>query len=160
MRVPLVGASTDRVAQAVSAGWNVEHAPDGRHAWQVVTPAFSAARFQGDGTITWTVDPADRAVESYQRLGAMVLYTLVLATTSTGGTASSTLYVTLPDRLIVARDTYAALARAIDNGTATTGMVYAQGGRNRLSVFRSSGNWSNASTNATYVYFQLFFEVQ
>lgn len=160
MRVPLVGASIDRVAQAVSAGWNVEHGPNGRHAWQVVSPAFSAARFQGDGTITWTVDVQDRAVETYHRLGSMVLYTLVLATTSTGGAASSTFYVVLPNGLIVARDTYAALARAIDNGTSTEGMVYAEGGRNRLRIIRSSGNWSNASTNATYIYFQLFFEVQ
>jgi hypothetical protein len=162
MRIPIIGASINRVAQAVAAGWNVEHGPDGRHVWKVVSPAFSAARFWGDGGVTWTVQASDRLHEWYARLGDIVLYTLVVYLSSTSGTAPTVLRVTLPDNLVIGpRTTVGIASYAIDNATVVPSRLVVPAGRTYIDIYKTDGTtWSAASSNATSIFFQIFFEVQ
>jgi hypothetical protein len=60
---------------------------------------FDAARFTGNGAMTWTVQVADVAAEWYSITGPFCLYTIQLITTTVGGTPNSTLSIKLPDGL-------------------------------------------------------------
>lgn len=62
-------------------------------------PAFSAARFTASGSMTWTVQAGDVVGEWYSLNGTEFLWTLMLSTTTIGGTLSTTLFVELPDQL-------------------------------------------------------------
>lgn len=156
-----LATSLERVATGVSAGWNVEHTAEGTHAWHWTRPTFSATRFMGVGTITWTVGAEDVVSERYGRLGSTVLYNLVLNDTSTSGAGATELRVLLPDRLVSASYAAVRCAYAVDNGTVAEARVFARPGTAFLSIYRNDGaNWSAASANATTVYFQMGLEVQ
>lgn len=143
---------------SIAAGWNVEHTAEGRHDWNWVTPAFDAARFTGDGTITWTVDGADRINERYARLGSLLLWQVVVRTSSTGGTASSQLRVTLPDNLRTA-SLFAGCGLTLDAGTARPAIVQSVDARTVAVLRADLGNWSNAASNNTGISFQVMAEL-
>lgn len=166
MNLPLVpyGNLTEwlrTLVSSIAAGWNVEHDTTGAHNWHWTTPVFDAKRFQGDGTITWTVASADRVTESYAVLGDVMLWTLQIGTSSTGGSASTELRVALPDGYRLTGKTYQAVAYASDN-SADPGHVFMfgrSGARYVMAQKQSGSNWSNASTNSTYLYFSIWLRV-
>ena len=146
---------------SIAAGWATEHNADGTHDWGWTTPAFDANRFQGDGTITWTVASADRIFEEYGMQGDLMKWTLQLAATTTGGTASTELRVTLPDGYRLTARAFLPAGYASDNSS-DPGVVFLEGatGARYLAVkCQDGGTWSNASTNATYLYFSVWLRV-
>lgn len=157
MKVPWPVSATlltlQQMVSAITAGWSVEHKSDGTHDWGWTAPAFDANRFRGDGTITWTVSSANRTREHYGVLGDWLEWTMRIDNSSTGGSASTTLRVSLPDGYRVAA--YAFEAAAIhDNGTWVGGTVEALPGESVVSVRRlDAGNLSAASANNTFVIF-------
>lgn len=152
--VSQIAAWLRSLATAVSAGWSVEHLGNGRHNWRWTTPAFDAARFRGDGTITWTVQGTDRSLERYARLGDLLVWQLLILTSSTGGSASGQLWVTLPDNLRHLTVSSAA-GRCRDAGTFVPAVVQTINQRT-VAVLRADGNnWSNAASNNTNIGFSL-----
>ena len=116
--------------------------------WQGVP--YAAGDFTGSGSLTWTVDSGDVAVNRYTDIGLTMLWSLGVVTTTTGGTASTELRVTLPASRTVSATTTGVCA-GIDNGTEVPSVWTATAGNTYVSFFRtiSGANWSNASTNAT-----------
>lgn len=148
------------LATSIAAGWNVEHTATGAHDWHWTTPAFDANRFQGDGTITWTVASADRVAETYAILGDVMLWTLQVGSSSTGGTASTDLRVVLPDGYRLAGKALHPAAYGNDNGTEQNVYLEGEDGSRYIAARQGDGgNWSNASTNSTYLYFSIWLRV-
>lgn len=116
--------------------------------WNTIT--YAAGNFTAGGTQTWTVDSGDVAVNRYTDIGLTMLWSLGVVTTTTGGTASTELRVTLPASRTVSATTTGVCA-GIDNGTEVPSVWTATAGNTYVSFFRtiSGANWSNASTNAT-----------
>lgn len=139
---------------AIAQSWQVEHLSNGRHDWRWTTPAFDAARFQGDGTITWTVEGTDRSLERYARLGDVLIWQLLILTSSTGGSASGQLRVTLPDGLRHVTIS-AAAGRCRDAGTFVPAVVQTIGPRTVAVLRADGGNWSAAASNNTNIGFSL-----
>jgi hypothetical protein len=146
---------------SIAAGWAVEHTAEGRHNWNWTTPTFDATRFTGDGTVTWTVASDDRVFERYGLLGDLMHWTLQIALSSTGGTASPTLRVYLPDGYRLVGSTFHAAAYASDAGGYPDGVLIAgSNDRRYVEVVQQDGtNWSNAATNTTYLYFSIMVRV-
>lgn len=118
--------------------------------WNTVT--YAAGDYTGSGSLTWTVDSGDVANSRYTDIGTTMIWSLGLTNTSTGGTASTELRVTLPGSRTVSATTTGACA-GIDNGTEVAPVWTATAGNSYVSFFRTIGgaNWSNASTNATSI---------
>jgi len=79
-------------------------------------------------------------------------WSLGLVNTSTGGTASDELRVTLPASRTVSATTTGACA-GVDNGTPVETVYTATAGNTYVTFYRTiaGANWSNASTNATTI---------
>lgn len=114
------------------------------------TVAYAGGNFTASGALTWTVDSGDVAVNRYTDIGTTMLWSLGVVTTTTGGTASTELRVTLPASRTISATTTGTCA-GIDNGTEVASVWTATAGNTYVSFFRtiSGANWSNASTNAT-----------
>lgn len=148
-------------AASVAAGFAKEHKADGTHNWGGTAPAFDANRFAGDGTITWTVASADVASERYYVLGKMLVWHLMVATSTTGGTASTTLYVSLPNSYVPAVTKVTGVAYANENGTIADAIATFTAGSRRVAVTKKSGaNWSNTLTDTLYIYLDVMVEIQ
>lgn len=118
--------------------------------WTTVT--HSAGNFTGSGSLTWTVDSGDMSINRYTDVGLTMWWSLGLVNTSTGGTASDELRVTLPASRTVAATTTGACA-GVDNGTPVETVYTATAGNTYVTFYRTiaGANWSNASTNATSI---------
>jgi len=118
--------------------------------WTTVT--HSAGNFTGNGSLTWTVDSGDMLVNRYTDVGLTMWWSLGLVNTSTGGTASDELRVTLPASRTVSATTTGACA-GVDNGTTVETVYTATAGNTYVTFYRTiaGANWSNASTNATSI---------
>jgi hypothetical protein len=64
---------------------------------------FNAANFAASGSMTWTVDGGDQLTYAYTIVGKTITLSIVLASTTTGGSASSELHVALPPGVAVMR---------------------------------------------------------
>ena len=148
------------LAASIASAWAVEHAADGTHRWSLTTPTFDATRFTGDGTITWTVGSNDLSHERYGRLGSLMYWTLYLASTSTGGSASPYFHVRLPERYVLADSCLTGAGYTVDAGAAVNAVVQGVIGDNFVYVYKYDGsNWSAAAANNTQVSFQVWCEV-
>lgn len=118
--------------------------------WTTVT--HSAGNFTGSGSLTWTVDSGDMLINRYTDVGLTMWWSLGLVNTSTGGTASDELRVTLPASRTVSATTTGACA-GVDNGTTVETVYTATAGNTYVTFYRTiaGANWSNASTNATSI---------
>lgn len=118
--------------------------------WQSIT--YASGNFTASGSLTWTVDSGDVSVNRYTDIGTTMWWSLGLTNTSTSGTASTELRVTLPASRTISATTTGTCA-GVDNGTEVHTVWTATSGNTYVSFFRtiSGANWSNASTNATSI---------
>lgn len=99
-KVPL-----DDVAEIISGVWDFAngHKEYGRSFkmgdW--VDVAYNGADYTAGGSMTWTVESGDQLQRRYTRIGNTLFYVVTIGTSTLGGTASSTLFVTLPAGLTV-----------------------------------------------------------
>lgn len=150
--------SADRISGAVRLGDNIVSGTTvSANPWQ--TPTFAAGDFTANGAMTWTVDAGDVTTYAWRQDGKMMTVLITLATTTVGGTPNTQLQIKVPGGRTAAK-------RAInpcfilDNNVRTTGYLDVAAGGTNITVNRTDGaNWT-ASTNLTYVYGQITFEVQ
>jgi hypothetical protein len=64
---------------------------------------FDATRYTASGAMTWTVDAGDVVTDAYIVHGNTVTYSVIIANSTTAGTASTELRIALPPGLIVRR---------------------------------------------------------
>lgn len=137
------------------------HAADGSHNWNWRTPPWDATRFAGDGTITLTADEGDRLGERWGELGKTAVWMLQLTPFSTGGAASNQFRITLPFGRRLGGRLNQRLAYCSDNATVRTAFLQGIEGNSYISVYREDlNNWSNASGNASAIYFCTALEIQ
>lgn len=141
-----------RLGDNVISGTTVSGAP-----WQ--TPTFAAGDFTANGSMTWTVQSGDVTTYAWRLDGKMMTVLVTLATTTVGGTANTQLNIKVPGGYIAAK-------RAInpcfvlDNNVRATGYLEVAAAGTNIIVQRTDGaNWT-LSTNLTYVYGQITFEIQ
>lgn len=147
------------VYDTTSTTWRLTSHEQG--AW--ITATHNTANFAGSGAMTWTVDnPADILVLRYHLTGRTLDVYWNLATTSTGGVASSSLQVgnaeyggftaTIQG---VGSHSYSDAAGANDFGRALP-----VSGSTAIAIqLRAVGNWNNAAVNNTSTVGSLRFEV-
>lgn len=124
--------------------------------------SFAAGDFTGNGSMTWTLASGDRvaAGTGFWQRGNRVHYAFQLATTTVGGTPNTTLQIAAAQwGGFTAASTvpYRRLAVSLDNGTDVGAYCTVSG--TTLQILRANGgNWS-ASTDNTYLYGDLEFQV-
>lgn len=125
-----------------------------------ITPAFDAANFTGNGSMTWTVEAGDVNHQKFAQNGKRVWCSFSIRTTSVGGTLSVQLRQALPFGWNV-NPTIQGIGIVIDNhASAFQGALLLAGGTNILSFvdYTAGTNWQ-ASTNLTQVNGLFTFEI-
>ncbi len=124
-----------------------------------VSPAFDAANFTGNGSMTWTVASGDVTTFAYSIVGKLMFVSVQILTTTVGGTPNTQLQITIPAGK-TATKTMRNLCHVIDNGTNQTGVLAVTAGATVITVRAAvnNPNWA-ASTDNTGVLGQIVFEI-
>ena len=126
-------------------------------AW--TTPAFDAANFIGNSPMTWTVEAADVITYAYKiENKTSMKISFKLSATTVGGTLSNILLAKIPAENVAAK----AMSNKIflsDNGTPVPAYITSAAGSTWLNIYKDSTGNMSASTNATYCYGELTFEI-
>ena len=134
------------------------HLPIGMGFW--IKPAYNAGNFTGSGSMTWTVEVGDVTTYQASLIGKTMTVVWKLDATSVGGTPSTGLYILVPGGY-AAKTAAFAPAYVVDNGGAAVwSSAHIAAGQSVIGIDKTlaGGNWS-ASTNATYIYGEITFEV-
>jgi hypothetical protein len=114
------------------------------------TRAFAAGNFTANGAMTWTVGSGDVVTDAYTVVGKALTYAFTLNTTTVAGTPNSTLQILIPGSFTAAK-TMTTLCRLLDNGTATSGIVFATASSTTISIQRLDAANFSAATDTTLV---------
>lgn len=125
-------------------------------AW--VTPAFDAANFTANGSMTWTVDAGDVITYAYTICGKTMTVAFSLNATTVGGTLNSRLYIAIPASKTA--------TKTMTNNCATyqsgwlAGLCSVDAGTTFIYITRDVVETNfEASTNGTLVKGQITFEI-
>lgn len=160
MNIPLKG-SLSRVSTAVAAGWNVEHRPDGRHAFPWTPIPYAASSYGAASGMTWTVAAEDQLVALSSRRGESLRVQLEVQTSSVGGAVSVYLTYRIPGGFSAVRRQGGPCAIG-DNGTGVCGWWVVAPGFREIRFYRDTqaATTFTASANNTAVVADMEFEVQ
>jgi hypothetical protein len=126
-------------------------------AW--VTPTFAAGNFTASGSMTWTLAAGDVGTYAYVLEGKTMTVAFVLNTTTVGGTPSTGLRIAIPAGAVSAKPMYNPVL-IIDNNVRGTGYAAVSAAGTVIEITRTdAANWT-ASTDLTYVFGEIRFEVQ
>jgi hypothetical protein len=124
-----------------------------------ISPSFNAGDYTGRASMTWTVASGDVMTFAYTMRGKTMTVSLVLLTTTVGGTPSTSLQVAIPGGFTAAK-AMQSVCEVLDNGARTTGRINVAASGTLIAIQRTDlANWA-ASTDNTAVRGQLEFEVQ
>ena len=125
-------------------------------AW--TTPAFDAANFTANGSMTWTVGAGDVATYAYAIIGKIMHVSFRLGTTTVGGTPNYELRINIPGSK-TATKTMVNPFYLLDNGTRGLGYAQVSAGGTIIALTKSdASNWT-ASTDNTEIFGQITFEI-
>lgn len=121
--------------------------------------AFSAGNFTGNVLGTWTVASGDQASFRYVEIGKTMIVSVLINTSTVGGTPDSELRITVPNGRTIAGYATGPYVRQ-QAGTMAMGVWIANGGDTfiRLRTDLSGTVWV-ASTDATYIVGTFTFEI-
>lgn len=142
------------IAKGISAGWNIEHKPDGTHSFPWAEQTFAASHFSGSTTMTWAV--ASVLEWRYRLVGKTMEIDLGCSGT-VAGTPTAALLVQIPNGMTAARDAWAGAFSYVDAGTAGTGVARVIGTKIYLFKNLSATAWTAGTAQVAAV---LRFEVQ
>lgn len=125
-------------------------------AWIAVP--YSAGNFTSN-TGTWTVGAGDQTTFAYYLKGRLLSVACALDTT-TVASSPSLLQIAIPGGFIAAKQVYGAMGRLVDNNVNTTGYAQVNPSGTLIKVQRTDVNAFAASTDQTYVWVNIAFEVQ
>ena len=113
---------------------------------------FSAGEFTASGSMTWTVDSGDVATFKYQINGRVMTVWLTISTSTTGGTADTTLSLVIPYSKTAAA-TVVGFCHLNDpaSGGHQTGKIYSVSGDTHLYVKKTAEGNFGLDTNALSV---------
>lgn len=97
------------------------------------TVSFSAGNFTADGPMTWTVASTNH--NAYKDVGTMMVWSFSVPTSTTGGTATTRLKITLPAGRTVATNTNGLCSGSFTT-TAINPLWTAEAGNTYISIFR------------------------
>lgn len=123
------------------------------------TRSFAAGNYTGNGSMTVTVASGDVTAEAYVELGKTMLLSVQLDGVSISGTPSTEIRITVPNGRTIQRNTFAAAAWVLDNGTLRPAFVQAGASTTYVSVIRGDLAAWTASTNNTNIYFQILVQI-
>jgi hypothetical protein len=118
--------------------------------WTTVT--YNGSNFTAGGSQSWTVEVGDQTTYAYTEVGLTQTLSVVLATTTVGGTANPELRVAIPNGRTAARTTSGSCV-GLNNSAAFNGFWQATSGNAYVSIFNeptAGTNWA-AATNTTQV---------
>lgn len=126
-------------------------------AWTDV--AFSAGNFTANNSMTWTLASGDQTTFTYVEHGKTMIISVLLVTTTVGGTPSTQLRIAVPNGRTI-QTTCRGVFNGTDNGTDITGMWEASAGNTYIALYKnpSAGTWT-ASTNNTAIFGQFTIEI-
>lgn len=119
-------------------------------AWSAVT--FAAGNFTAGGAQTWTLASGDQDTFRYVECGKTMTTSVVLVTTSVGGTPNPELRIAIPNGR-TAQSTSGGTFSGLNNSVAFVGTWQATSGNAYISLYVDSSfatNWT-AATNTTQV---------
>jgi hypothetical protein len=123
---------------------------------------FDSGNFTaGTGAMTWTVDESDQQTFKYVVNDRTMTVAVILNTTTVAGSASQYLWVKLPAGYRAGSATISPAFVRKDLGSPSVEVIYAATFPNddRISLFRPTTAVHQLSTNATYVYFTITFDL-
>jgi hypothetical protein len=126
-------------------------------AW--TTPAFDAANFTGNASMTWTVASGDVTTYAYTITGKTMTVAFSIATTTVGGTPDNTLQIKIPAGKTATKGMQNAAALIIDSGTRTTGRVFVAAAATVIGISRTDDAAYTAAADTTTVQGEITFEI-
>jgi hypothetical protein len=124
-----------------------------------ITPTFAAGNFTANGSMTWTVESGDVTTYAYRIDGKMMTVLVTIATTTVGGTPNTQLRIAVPAGRTSAKRVINPCF-LLDNNVRATGYLDVGAGATFITVNRTDTSNFTASTNLTYVYGEITFEIQ
>ncbi len=122
--------------------------------------AFSAGNFTAAGSMTWTVGSGDQACYSYTLIGKTMTLSVIVNTSSVGGTLSNSLRVAIPGGFTVASGFRATVGcRVIQGATNEIGFITAGSGSAFVEIGRPGAVNFVSSTDTTAVQGTITFKV-
>ena len=136
------------LSDGTSERWRIVNHEQG--AW--ITPAFTAADYNGNGSMTWTVDSADVTSAAYYLRGRVLHINIMIVNSSVGGTPNTELQRVIPGGFTAFRSADI-VNFGRDNGTFfADGICHVNAGESVLRFFRNPSfqNWQ-ASNNQSNI---------
>lgn len=154
-----LGASIERLATGVAAGWNREHRPDGTHELPWVAVPFSAALYEASAG-TWTVPSTGQLVVLSRMVGRTMSLQLEVQSSSVSTTPTYLAYRLPNGKTATRRQGGAAVVR--DNGTMRPAWWLVEAGRTSVRIYLdlSGATTYAASASNTSVVADMQFEVR
>ena len=135
-------------------------AADADAQWRTV--AYSSSNFTAAGSMTWTVEESDQLTYSYMVNDRTMTLALVLQNTSFSGTLANELRVKIPAGYVGGRTIANPAFIRRDSGSPfmETGLAFTTSGRDYITIYRPDFSNMQSSTNLTYIYLTMTFDVQ
>lgn len=132
---------------------------DAQAQWRTVP--FDAGDFTGSGSMTWTVESTDIEGFRYVVNDRTMTVALVLNTSTVGGTADQVLKVKIPGGYRAGGLAFNPAFIRKDSGSPFVETGYAITNKNldTIAIYRSNFTAQQLSTNATFIYFTITFDV-
>lgn len=128
--------------------------------WRTVP--YDSANFTASGSMTWTVEDADQQTFKYMINDRTMTVAVVLNNTSVSGTASQYLYIKIPAGHLAGSSMVNLIRLRKDSGSPFTEIAsaYTMTGDDLIYVMRPDFSNQQLSSDATYVYFTITFDLQ
>lgn len=122
---------------------------------------FDSGNFSAESPMTWTVEEADQQTFKYVVNDRTMSVAVILNQTTVGGTASQRLHIKIPGGYKAGSAMISPAFLRKDSGSPFVEVVYALTfpDSDKIELFRPSTSVHQLSTNATYVYFTITFDV-
>lgn len=126
-------------------------------AW--ATPTFAAGNFTGNNSMTWTVASADVVTLAYTVVGKQMTVSFNIQQTTVGGTPSTDLQIAIPLGLTSAKSMHNACFINDNLAGNAVGRVFVTVGGSTVNIAKIDGAAWSASTDNTYVFGEIIFEI-
>ncbi len=123
---------------------------------------YDSANFTASDSMTWTVEEADQQTFKYMINDRTMTVSVTLNNTSLSGTASQYLLIKIPAGYLAGSSMANLIRLRKDSGSPFTEIAsaYTLPGDNRIHIMRPDFSNQQLSSNATYVYFTITFDLQ
>lgn len=128
--------------------------------WRAVP--YDSANFAGSDSMVWTVEEADQVTFKYMINDRTMTVALILNATSVSGPASQYLRIRIPAGHTGGSMTASLMRLRKDSGApfSEIASAYTFGGNDWISIMRPDHGNQQLSSNATYIYLTMTFDIE